>query len=88
MAYQANFMAYMIATKLCNLISEIAKQKKLDLVLVNEGVVPFICKLVDYREHMYERFKREYLSKYMEKGWLIRDADEKQDQGTNLTSYA
>ena len=81
-------MAFMIGIRPCKLISELAKQKKLDLVLVNEGVTPFICKLLDYRLHMYDRFKKEYLVKYVEKGQLIRKSCQQTKPRTNITIIA
>ena len=55
--------------------------------MVNEGVSPFICKLFDYRAHMYDRFKREYLAKHVEKGGLTRSCIEKEKQRADFAAY-
>lgn len=72
MVPQESFTEYTIEIMHCKIIRSFAKEKKLDLVLVNDAVMPFICKLYNYRDHMYERFKKEYLTKHIEKGKLIR----------------
>lgn len=67
-------MGFMKETMQCNLISKLASQKRQDIVLFNENITPFICKMMDYKQYLYDRFTKEVLETDGKASKLIRKA--------------
>ena len=76
-----NFMEFIIWMLQCKFKRNLAKENDKDIVLFNSRVTPAICKLLDYKKYLMDRFKNEILEK--EKN--IQTKLEKKTQTKNIS---
>lgn len=81
METQINFMVFIIWILQCRLKRNLAKENEKDIVLFNSKVTPAICKLLDYKKFLMDRFKNEILQKEKK----IQTQLEKKTQTKNIS---